>query len=650
MKRDPSQLFILLVASAAGRERASSASAAGLFDAGAGAEGGGGEAAGWVIDYVEATSHDFPDEDYDDDGGAGGGAGSVYPEVASYLLEAEADVGGPPGISHHPGVESGASGEPSGGGIFDDTPPEEGAAAAAGDGGPGMMLERQIICGYQGWFGFPGDGAPINRWRHWFRGSPTYENVTVDMYPTTGEYAADDLRETAIKMQDGSNAKFFSSARPNVVRKHFEWMAAYGITGAFNHRFMTDWNSALHETRTIVLRNVRSAAEATGRYFAVSYDIAGNGNAVIDRLKTDWMTLVDRENITNSSMYIRQNGLPVVHIYGIGFKHIPVNDTVGMLNLIRWFQSVAAGKYRVFLLGGVPGKWRDGTGDSRPEVGWKNVYNALDGLQPWHVGRWQDSAGFNRYYSDYIARDAAYCKERGILYMPTMWPGFSWHNLKSADVPRPAINEVPRRNGTFMWSQAYKYVANKNITSIWIAQFDEVDEGTAIFKVAARAGDLPLPRGGWLALDAEGRELPPDWYLRLAGEAQLMLEGKRALSPSITLDPDAPWVPRTSSPTRRPSAAPTPSVAPRTAGPTDGPTARPSSAAPTAGPTNAPTRLAAPTSRSRRISSKPASRPSKSNKKETKTSRPSPSTPPSAPKPGSKSGKKETKGGKNPPT
>lgn len=25
------------------------------------------------------------------------------------------------------------------------------------------MLENQIICGYQGWFGFPRDGAPINR-------------------------------------------------------------------------------------------------------------------------------------------------------------------------------------------------------------------------------------------------------------------------------------------------------------------------------------------------------------------------------------------------------------------------------------------------------------------------------------------------------
>ena len=158
-----------------------------------------------------------------------------------------------------------------------------------------------------------------------------------------------------------------------------------------------------------------------------------------------------------------------------------------------------------------------------------------------------------------------------------------------------------------MWDQAYKYPANPNITSIWIAQFDEVDEGTAIFKVIAKAEDLPLPQNGWLALD-DVRELPSDWYLRLAGEAQRMLGGERALTPNITLNPGAPWVTYTSGPTGRPSAARTPST---------------------------------PTS--------------KAGKKGTETSRPSPSTPTSRPsqsklQPDSKAEKKETKGRKDPPT
>ncbi len=68
----------------------------------------------------------------------------------------------------------------------------------------------------------------------------------------------------------------------------------------------------------------------------------------------------------------------------------------------------------------------------------------------------------------------------------------------------------------------------------------EVDEGTAIFKVTANASDLPVPTGGWLALDADGHSLPSDWYHRLTGEAQLMLEGRIPLKSRIPIDPTNP--------------------------------------------------------------------------------------------------------------
>jgi hypothetical protein len=193
------------------------------------------------------------------------------------------------------------------------------------------MLDDRIICGYQGWFGFPGEGAPIKGWRHWFRvngTAPTYEGVIVGMYPTMDECDVSDVMESGVKMQDGTHAKFFSSARPNVVLRHFRWMATYGISGVFHHRFMTDsGNTLIHNTRTMVLRNVMHAADATGRIFAVSYDLAGNGNDVISRLKNDWINLVDNEKITSSTRYIPQKGLPVLPIYGIGFTHIPLDDT-----------------------------------------------------------------------------------------------------------------------------------------------------------------------------------------------------------------------------------------------------------------------------------------------------------------------------------
>ena len=78
-----------------------------------------------------------------------------------------------------------------------------------------------------------------------------------------------------------------------------------------------------------------------------------------------------------------------------------------------------------------------------------------------------------------------------------------------------------------------------------MAQFDEVDEGTAIFKVAKDQSEVPVD-GQWLTLDADGESLPHDFYLQLLGEAQKMFAGEIPLTstlPSITARP-------TSTPTR----------------------------------------------------------------------------------------------------
>jgi len=431
------------------------------------------------------------------------------------------------------------------------------------------MLNNQILCGYQGWYSFPGDEAPINRWRHWFKGSaatvsaPLASDLSVDMYPTMDEYNPEDLKESGIKMKDGSNAKFFSSSRPNVVLKHFQWMKTYGISGVFQVRFMESLQiDANRETKTMVLRNSKAAAEATGRIFALSYDLSGASitDAVLDDLKADWIRLVDKENITQSTQYIRQNDLPVLNIFGIGFATVNVSDTTKMAALIKWLQNDAPAAYRVFLVGGVPSRWRTLDGDSRTDPAWKGIYDSLDAIHPWHVGRWKSISAFDTYYTNTISADATYCASKGILYLPTMWPGFSWHNLKSGTVP---VNSIPRLGGTFMWRQAYKYAAASNINTVWLAMFDEVDEGTAIFKVTAKSSDLPV-EGTWLALDADaGYSVPSDHYLRLAGEAQKMLDGRIPVSGTFP----------TPSPTRAPTQKPT-TKAPVTKAPTLKPTTK----------------------------------------------------------------------------
>ena len=300
-------------------------------------------------------------------------------------------------------------------------------------------------------------------------------------------------------------------------------------------RFMQDIDIPRnYEWKTQVMRNVRAAAESTGRVFAVSYNIAGKlDDSVLDSMKNDWINLVDKEQVTRSGRYIHHNGLPVLRIYGIGFKAVSfalahrlfheldcsiicflcaqsnVTDTDKIAELIQWFRLEAPPRYRVFLIGGVPAGWRDLTDDSREDLEWSGIYESLDGIHPWHVGRWASLEGFESYFKTRIAYDATLCEELGILYMPTMWPGFSWHNMNRKKreensfeaIPATPINSIPRLGGKFMWSQAYRYVGADSINTIWMAQFDEVDEGTAIFKVARAEHELPA-QGTWLSLAA----------------------------------------------------------------------------------------------------------------------------------------------------
>jgi hypothetical protein len=67
---------------------------------------------------------------------------------------------------------------------------------------------------------------------------------------------------------------------------------------------------------------------------------------------------------------------------------------------------------------------------------------------------------------------------------------------------------------------------------IFVAMFDEVDEGTAMFKLTATGDQLP-PRSKLVPLTVDGYPLPSDWYLRLGGETGRLLRGEIPLSPEM---------------------------------------------------------------------------------------------------------------------
>ena len=118
----------------------------------------------------------------------------------------------------------------------------------------------------------------------------------------------------------------------------------------------------------------------------------------------------------------------------------------------------------------------------------------------------------DKFLETYILPDMKECENAGIDYIPVVFPGFSASNLR--DKP---INEIPRLGGDFLWHQMYN-VLTAGTSMFYVAMFDELDEGTAIFKVAATQNDAPVG-ARFLTLDAEGYNLPSDWYLQLVGEA-----------------------------------------------------------------------------------------------------------------------------------
>ena len=118
----------------------------------------------------------------------------------------------------------------------------------------------------------------------------------------------------------------------------------------------------------------------------------------------------------------------------------------------------------------------------------------------------------DRWKTKQLAPDLVLTASNNQLYMPVIFPGFSWHNLNQSS-PK---NQIPRLKGEFLWRQAFNArAAGRRLLKI--AMFDEVNEGTAMFKAAAHRRDAP-DQGYWLTLDSDGADLPSDWYLKLAGD------------------------------------------------------------------------------------------------------------------------------------
>jgi len=411
--------------------------------------------------------------------------------------------------------------------------PNETAAAPAFEAVvDATTLERKMLFGYQGWFLGHGDGSPVNGWTHWFRNdAPTAANLTIDQWPDTSELGADELYATNLAYPDGSIARLYSAYNAKTVARHFAWMKEAGIDGVTLQRFLAEVRDPrLLAARDQVTRNVQAGAEAEGRVFAIEYDVSGVDPAhLVAWLKADWRYLVDTLEVTASPRYLKDGGKPVLYLWGLGFSDRP-GTPADAAALIDWLTTSADPQYRVTLVGGIPAHWRTLGGDSKRDAAWAPVYRSFDVLSPWTVGRFGDDAGADAYRARMLAADLAAATAAGKRYMPVVFPGFSWHNLRGG-----AWNQIPRRGGAFYWRQVWNAVG-AGATMLKTAMFDEVDEGTAMFKLAPTAAKLPTG-ASLVPLDADGHALPSDFYLRVGGAATAVLRGDLPLSSTLPVAP-----------------------------------------------------------------------------------------------------------------
>lgn len=353
------------------------------------------------------------------------------------------------------------------------------------------------------------------------------------MYPDMREFEAGEACAIPDMTTGNAPAYLFSAGNSKTVARHFKWMQHYGLDGVLVQRFVSDIPGD-YSSGDAVLKNIMAAALKYGRTFAIEYDISGaNPTTLLKTLQQDWSYLVDTLHVTANPQYLYHEGKPVVSVWGIGLndsKH-PPSDIPSAMQLIDWFRSTALVTY----IGGTPAYWRTFSNDAWTDPAWASVYRSMDVIQPWTVGRYSTIADVDNWMRNRIAPDLAATTANNQMYMPVIFPGFSWYNLNRG----AAQNQIPRNGGSFLWRQAYN-ARRAGAQILKIAMFDEVNEATANFKVAPRRRDAP-DQGYWLTLDADGYTLPSDWYLRISGEITRIFHGQSDATAALPTNPGPPW-------------------------------------------------------------------------------------------------------------
>jgi hypothetical protein len=432
--------------------------------------------------------------------GTGGGAGATGGSAGGGAGTNSSGAAGGGGAGGAAGAAAGTSGAGGQGGAAGGSAGSA-AAGAGGAAGSGDIVGK-VTVGYQGWFDAANDGAGIDPpWWHWTtdRNTPTAANISIKSWPDVSELAK--TYATGLPaLGGGGPATLYSNWDASTVDTQVKWMQDAGIDTIALQRF-GDFRGT-GEARNVVAANVRLAAEAHGRKFYVMYDISG-WDTWQDDLKSDWTThIVGELHLTDSPAYAKQNGKPVLAIWGLGYSGHPGTPQT-TLDVVSYFQGLG-----MYVIGGVGNDWRTADGTRWSQAGFLDVYDALDAISPWMVGVVGDDAGSDANRQTYNEGDVAYLHARGKHYQPCVLPG--------------DLQEHQRHHGDFMWHQLYNMIQIGS-DGIYISMYDEYNEGNQIAKTAATSADVPAG-SSFVTLDEDGTACSSDYYLRLTGDGDKMLK------------------------------------------------------------------------------------------------------------------------------
>lgn len=390
-----------------------------------------------------------------------------------------------------------------------------------------------VMAGYQGWFTNEFDWTTATSWVHLQNSTGGFKTGAscVDYWPDLSEYTK--LYNTPLKMPDGSTAQMFSSADPETIDLHFKWMKQYGIDGAIVQRFKSAVENNPSSKQQIGY--ILDAAKKYGRAVMIEYDLSGlSAQSDEQEIIDDWNSLVEMYGLNDPSKqptYVWTDNKPLVGFYGIDMSDrggVP-SQYINMFDKMIGRDGQAGG---CSFLAGCSYNWRVEGNDAGKFADWKPVLERCSVIAPWAVGRYSSRSGFTSKYSQIIG-DLDWCNERNIIYAPVAFPGFSWHNMHvtwsgntATENSTAPYDACPRLKGDFFWTQLACYI-QWGCPSVFIAMFDEMDEGTCIFKCSHKdqtpvMATVAYPNFKFLSYDDD---LPTGYYLHLAGSAAKWIKG-----------------------------------------------------------------------------------------------------------------------------